>query len=384
MATTEVPTVPEMIRDEVTIQRVNLLRFDSGLANDSIAILQKIEGDLLAILNSPDFTEMTAFQQNRVNDFLEVITNTIREGYSSLDTMQKDTLQEIATLQNEFALAAVNDQYNVKLLNNTFTQAQLAAIVSKTAVEGRPHGEWIRKQAGFLRKEFMREIGEGVVLGETVEQLVSRTRPIFQRTQRDMRALVRTSVQSIANEAQVKTWEDNEDVVEAIQQVSTLDNRTSAICIGYSAKIWLLPDYRPFGHDLPWNGGPPRHWNCRSVTVPVVRPFSQLQSRAKGDTKEQLVKENLPVGTRAAVIQEERILGPRGGVRKKRIGAQLPADITFDDFLKDRSTDFQDQLLGKGRAQLFRDGKLTLSELLDFRGNPLPLSELKRRAAKRD
>jgi hypothetical protein len=36
-------------------------------------------------------------------------------------------------------------------------------------------------------------------------------------------------------------------------------------------------------------------------------------------------------------------------------------------------------MLGKGRAELWRDGKITLQQLLDQRGNPLTLQQLRQR-----
>jgi hypothetical protein len=55
---------------------------------------------------------------------------------------------------------------------------------------------------------------------------------------------------------------------------------------------------------------------------------------------------------------------------------QVPEDITFKDFLEKKSKAFQDEVLGKGKAQLWREGKITLQQLLDQSGNPIPLKEL--------
>ena len=56
---------------------------------------------------------------------------------------------------------------------------------------------------------------------------------------------------------------------------------------------------------------------------------------------------------------------------------QVAADLTFADFLKGKPASFADEMLGKGRAELWRDGKITLSKLLDQKGNPLTLAELR-------
>jgi hypothetical protein len=49
----------------------------------------------------------------------------------------------------------------------------------------------------------------------------------------------------------------------------------------------------------------------------------------------------------------------------------------MDQFLKMHDEKWQNEMLGKGKAQLWRDGKITLSQLLDQSGRPLKLSELR-------
>ena len=58
------------------------------------------------------------------------------------------------------------------------------------------------------------------------------------------------------------------------------------------------------------------------------------------------------------------------------------AETTMDQFLKMHDTEWQDKMLGKGKAQLWRDGKITLSQPVDGTGRELTLEELKALAAK--
>jgi hypothetical protein len=55
---------------------------------------------------------------------------------------------------------------------------------------------------------------------------------------------------------------------------------------------------------------------------------------------------------------------------------QVPADQTFAAFLKKKGTTFQNKLLGPVRARLWRTGKITLQQMLDFRGQPLSPDDL--------
>lgn len=61
---------------------------------------------------------------------------------------------------------------------------------------------------------------------------------------------------------------------------------------------------------------------------------------------------------------------------------QVAASTTFEAFLERKGKAFQDEMLGKGRAQLWRDGTITLPQLLDLKGNPLTLAELKAKYVK--
>ena len=58
---------------------------------------------------------------------------------------------------------------------------------------------------------------------------------------------------------------------------------------------------------------------------------------------------------------------------------QVAADLTFGDWLKGKPVEFADEMLGKGRAQLWRDGKITLQDLLNAQGQPLTLKQLRER-----
>lgn len=67
------------------------------------------------------------------------------------------------------------------------------------------------------------------------------------------------------------------------------------------------------------------------------------------------------------------------GVGGTRASMDGPTTGTFADFLERKGEDFQNEVLGPGRAQLWRDGKITLQDLVNGRGNPLTLAELRKR-----
>lgn len=87
--------------------------------------------------------------------------------------------------------------------------------------------------------------------------------------------------------------------------------------------------------------------NCRSLLVPITLSYRELG-----------IDVDEPKGTRASDL------------------GQIPSDTSFDSFLKRHDAEYVDNLLGPGRAQLWRDGKITLQDLLNQNGRPLSLKQL--------
>lgn len=73
-------------------------------------------------------------------------------------------------------------------------------------------------------------------------------------------ALIRTSVNQVANASSQQTYEANQNVTSKYRYIATLDSRTSAICRALDGKEF----------DYGKGPVPPQHFNCRSTTVPLI------------------------------------------------------------------------------------------------------------------
>ena len=250
----------------------------------------------------------------------------------------------------------------VRFKGNKLDPASVNALVADTLIQGATLSQWWRGQARGFQQAFMREIRTAMANGESLTQATVRvvggtvdgvTVPgIMKTTKRKAAALVSTAISSVSNRAALESFQAKSDVIKAVTQVSTLDNRVSDICVAYSGQTWDIQTLQPVeGSELPFNGGPPRHFNCRSRLSPVTKSFRELG----------LDKDEIPPGTRAS------------------LDGQVPADITFDTWLKTKSTTFQNKLLGTKRAELWRKDAITLTQLVDFRGFPLALEQLEDR-----
>jgi hypothetical protein len=78
----------------------------------------------------------------------------------------------------------------------------------------------------------------------------------------------------------------------------------------------------------------------------------------------------IPV-TRLSKVADELGIGQRAS----SIGP-VARTTTFSDFLARQPAAWQDEVLGKGRADLYRAGKITLRDTVSGRGAPLSLKQL--------
>jgi hypothetical protein len=61
------------------------------------------------------------------------------------------------------------------------------------------------------------------------------------------------------------------------------------------------------------------------------------------------------------------------------MNGQVAADLTFEGWLSRQPKAAQDAALGTGRADLWREGKISFRDLLDANGRELSLAELRAR-----
>lgn len=336
----------DKLADSAVTRQIRLQRYASGLRGRVIALLEDTATDIITKLSSG--RELTTFSKDRLTKQLSDIRQLIDKYYQDITGLTAVELQDLARIEAEFQLSSINRAVGVEIVSAMPSEKQLGELAKDTLIMGAPSADWWKRQSGDFQFRFVNEMRMGVAQGETNSQLVKRVRGVTDITKRNAEALVRTSVQTVAAEARRATWKENDDVIKGIQQVSTLDSRTSLVCVSRSGLQWDL-EGNPIGHSIPYDGGVALHWNCRSVELPITKTFRELG----------LDIDEFPTGTRSSMDGE------------------VAQDLTFDAFLKGKSKSFQDDLLGPGRAELWREQKITLQDLVGGNGRPLTLEQLK-------
>lgn len=188
--------------------------------------------------------------------------------------------------------------------------------------------------AGTAGRDVWQTVQSGSILGRTTQDIIRDVRMLVNgRTRSQVETVVRTSLAHAASVANQEWAKANTDILVGERFSATLDGRTSIFCAANDGKVF------PVGE----GPIPPCHHRCRSRRVSVVNP-----------------KLSVP------------------GMKMERASMNGPVDAkeTYGTWLKRQPVDFQNDVLGKTRAELFRTGKVPIDRFVNDSGRTLTLKEL--------
>jgi len=371
--------------NDIIIDAVNQLRtIDELAAPVKAARLRAILAQLKDSLGTwaGDATELTATELQGIAQLQsEFVTDQLRR---ALPAGARDAVRTVE-ISPQFAQSVVTTdptQLNVVALSDDLFKSVYGAealaqqagtgTFSLTAAKGAtitlPNGEVISKAfrgiAVDQAERFSQVVRQGLLTGEptpaiakrligslqfgeegkTVRQLVAAGGQATAVADNQVVALVRTSINQVANTASQQVYEANPDITSKYRYVATLDTRTSAICRALDGKQF------EYGK----GPTPPQHFNCRSTTVPVI------DYEGLGFTPP-------PEGTRASA------------------GGQVPADTTYGEWLAKQPLAVKAKALGAGKVAYF--DKLSekygpsaaITKLVRDDGSELTLDQLRAR-----
>lgn len=333
----------ERASDALTRRAILGMRYDASFGREVIAMLDALERDLVGQIAAIDVggVERPSARRARLAKLLTQARAAIRSVYRRVATLSARNFADLTEIEAIATANAFNSAFaamNVSIQVSLPTASTYAALADERLIIGQPLKEWWDNASSSTVGAFAREMRIGIQAGETVEQLARRVaggtrdgvamRGLMDTSRSTARTLVRTSVASVQNAAREAVYEANLDVITEFVHLSRLDGRTSDVCIERAGKRWDAETRQGIGHTLAYRT-PPLHPNCRSVLVVRV------------------------------------------------IGGDPPEVGDGEAWLKKQSPAEQNALLGKGKAELFRAGKITMRDLLDQSDRPVPLSALK-------
>jgi SPP1 gp7 family putative phage head morphogenesis protein len=357
-------TVNDTLIDLYVERAIDLLRLEAGTRNKVFALLSDLEKEIINAIAAIDPSEpkRVTYRRERLKKLLAIVHASVQASYRGINSMLAQEIRDIIDLEASWTGRTINATVKIDFFDYALTPNQVTVLASDVLIQGAPTKEWWSRQASGVVARFADEMRRGVALGEANEKLVQRvrgtatTRGLMDISRSAAERLVRSSVQTAANVAREAMYAQNDDLMTALQWHSTLDLRTSHWCIVRDGLKYQPKSHKPIGHSVPWLEGPGKlHWCCRSTSVPVLKSWRELG----------IDEDEMPETTRASM------------------NGQVSAKTTFEDWLRRRTSEQQDEVLGAGKADLWRSGKITFRDLLDQNGRPLTTQELRAKAARR-
>lgn len=326
--------------DAATRHQIFVQLYAAGREKEAAEAIQSLIDQVTARLAGDELTLLSRARQQEILMDLRLLADQLNGEIA--DKIIEEAI-EFAEYEAEFSKRMFDNTVRTTAVLPSMAQLESSIFTSIMNVAPR-QGYTIRDALKVFGKkkseQIVQTIRDGIALGDangTIQTAVKSLAPM-QRSQ--AATIVRTVANHVSVQARDVVMRENKKIFTGYEWVSTLDARTSLICMNRDGLIY------PFKPDSP---KPPAHFGCRSTIIPIVDPKYDLASAVKGK--------------RPAV-------GPDGA-------RQVLATTTYEQWLKRQPARFQDIVLGPSRGKLFRNGDLSIGRFVDSQGRTLTLNELR-------
>jgi SPP1 gp7 family putative phage head morphogenesis protein len=309
-----VAATPLEVSRRYTRRAFSVLRVAAGLAASADSDIAALGRQLQRIIGGVDLGELGRRQLAAI---LREISAAVAETYTGLAAAQTAAARQVLAIEAGWAAGVLGGQ--------TPSPGMIARMEQGLLVLGATPADQWQRQGDTLTARVGDAVREGAATGVPVREAVG---DIISTAQRDGRALADVTTTSAAAQGRAEVARANGMI--GFRWIAVLDSRTTTGCAIRNGLVYSL-DYQPVGHSIPIERPPPRHWGCRSILVALRRM-------------------------------------PREG--------DADIDVTFEQWMESLSPAEQDDILGAGRADLWRRGVITKADLISQRGRVLTLAEL--------
>lgn len=373
-------TANEKIRDSLIQHSVHLSQYANGLTKESIQPIIETEKKLNHILTVYALRAGKRKTRARKQELYKALRNDVKnlrnEAWKEVTGVVGKNIKSLAKNEALFQIKNFERHLPFKLDLKLPRGAELSLKAMEAPIEGATLRQWLLKAkqndtdgivGGFIKAQ-KNNLG--------IDATVSFAMDKAKRSVMQQEALVLTSVNNTHGIVRQAINEENPWLVTKEIFSATLDSRTTMNCMALDGKVFKLTE----------GPVPPIHFRCRSIRLPHVTEESVSSRPFDPSTEKTLVKEysrsnnmsittkrsNLPHGEKGKFDQFAR-------KRRRELIGKVPDKTTYQEWLKKQSKDFQEEVLGKRRAEAFRSGKVTLNKFVDFKGNTLTLKQLEKR-----
>ncbi|WFF39283.1 minor capsid protein [Moraxella nasibovis] len=323
---------------------INLERLKQSLVNDFGKTLKSVDEYLqkavfnreVKSLNNREIKQLTTNADKELQGLFTAYMDGLKANWRGLFSHRYK-------VQNDEAYSAIRKRLNTPKSLLAYADKAFAKPLNLTANVGITLDDLTKSFGKTESERIIRAIRFAHSDGLTNDKLVqmirgSRARRyqdgILNTTTRNAQTIARTGTAIMASEAQQAFIRDNAGIIKGIKVLATLDRRTSPICRHLDGQFMPIDKAKY----------PPYHFNCRSSFEIVYDGYTPPKQRA----------------SEHGVVENQ----------------------SYYEWLKRQAPEYQDEVLGKTRGKLFRDGGMSVEKFkslqLDKNFTPLTLDEMAR------
>ena len=327
------------ILDETVRHAHYLERHKASVIKKLVALMSNSNDEMYSMMYKQRIEKL---KRRDLDKLLRRIKVHIKQGYEPVIETLDAEIRDLSAHETRWQKKIIDGLVPVELDWEAPSGEQIYAAAKARPFEGLFLQDWYNGLSDGHFRRVKQAVMQGYVEGQTTDEIVQQMQQFTQgRSRRAAETAARTALTHTSNVARNESYRRNRRVIRAVEWVATLDGRTSAICRARDGKTY------------PVDAGarPPAHPACRSTTIPVVKSLRELGIKA--DTKD--IKT-----TRASM------------------NGQVSSELNYDRWLRKQPKAFQEDVLGREKAKLFRAG-LKMDRFVDEGGREFTLKEIEKR-----
>jgi len=328
----------ETLRDAYILRGILTERVANNSASKIKREYKKILDDLIKQIKSYDEINIKS-----MNKLIKELRDRIKPNL----TLATD-LQELALSEASFVQSTINASATIEILKKLPKDSTLLRIANAPIYQGSTVLEAFSLENEKLKQRVASQIRLAVMNGESIPEINKRLQTAIGATYNEAEKIARTATSGLVNRVRDEVYKENEDIFKGYQWVATLDGSTRVEHFIRDGLQWDL-NHNPIGHDLKWEEVP-FGYNCRCIIIPILKSYKELGLNTKEIT----------------------------GLTRSSLDGSVPQKQTATKWFETKGSEFQEKFLGKGRYELFKDGKITLRDLIDKNGEILTIKELEK------
>lgn len=340
------PTANDKLLNKEVAHAIDTLGYSNDVTKKIISILNKSDVNLFAQLTKElDKINPNTFKIARLDQLLQSVRKINSQAYAEVSKTLDKELKGFSASEVDYQQRLIKSVQPSPVL--PISPETVYAAAMDTPFQGKLLSEFLTGLEDGKATLIRDAVRMGVIESQTTNEIVKKIRGtaalkyndgILNITRANAESVVLTAVAHTANMAQQQVYEANSDIIKGYRYTATLDTRTTELCASRDGNFYKIGAPKP---------AIPAHFRCRSRYVPVLKSFRELG-----------LDVDLPESTRAS------------------LDGQVPAKMNYQQWLSKQSLDRQITVLGKEKAILFNQGKLTLDKFVSPAGHVYTLKEL--------